>query len=223
MEGAVTCASRATQGVSVCGAEAARGGPCVRSPVCLAEEGLLPSTRLFLIHFSVRMTAPESAEKTAACFCDLCYAETEPGATVKCAEVSCTSRYRDLSVCSTYHSVHNQGHPVCYECAQTGIKTLLDRLDNSDSLACLAVGDCEAEYSHEDARKFLGPDLIEQMNKLQLDKAIASLPGFRSCPFCSFGIEMETPDAQEVLNCQNPVSRARTWALPVSTSSTDQG
>lgn len=78
-----------------------------------------------------------------------------------------------------------EAHILCLDCARQGARTAFENLNAA--LPCLAVGDCDACYPPEEARKFLNdPVQRARWEQLRRDSDVAVLAGenLRRCPFC---------------------------------------
>jgi len=96
-----------------------------------------------------------------------------------------------------------RGHMFCKNCIEQGSKVALG--DGKRSLDCLT--DCDSSFDLTVLHRALNEELYSKWVSIiqasEVEKA--NIEGFVSCPFCSFGVIIETsPEIHPVLYCQRP-------------------
>ncbi|GAA5823521.1 hypothetical protein JCM11251_000666 [Rhodosporidiobolus azoricus] len=101
------------------------------------------------------------------------------------------------------------GHMLCTSCARLGSSAAFSNLD--PRLRCLADSSCEATYLAEERVKFLDDGQLDQLEKIRMEKDLASLMGqledgggLLKCPFCPYAVVYDDHDQLTTLDCLNP-------------------
>ncbi len=97
-----------------------------------------------------------------------------------------------------------QGHGVCLSCFKNAITARVNKAD--PSLDCFAAAGCSSYLSDSAAYQFLSPFPELARQHILLKQGLATLPNFRQCGFCEWGIEIDHPEDIKILRCEHPVS-----------------
>ncbi|KAL9000092.1 MAG: hypothetical protein Q9169_001167 [Polycauliona sp. 2 TL-2023] len=117
--------------------------------------------------------------------------------------LECGSCFEDYPINKITFCNGDEPHSACFDCVTQWVKTKIG--ESRYQLPCTVESDCKATYSRRERIRFLDPQLIERLERLEQQTCLreANLPNLEECPFCDFAAECPPIEVDKEFRCGN--------------------